>query len=591
MVNYSRQTLAFLLHEVFEIESLCKASYFQNYDAHSISSILDSAAKIAEKYLSAAVFTASDRVAPAIENGKVSVHKGLHDFVKAYAEAGFLAATFDEKIGGMQMPKTLKAVTEFVHLSGHNSFLMFTDLVIGSAGLVAKYGTTEQQESILPKFFSGAWLSTMCLTEPQAGSSLAEVACKAIPQANGSYLIEGQKIFISAGDHDISENILHFVLARVPGSPPGVKGISLFIVPKFKFSDTSQANDVQTLSLFHKMGQKATPAVHLGFGAHGNCEGYLLGKENAGLLQMFDMMNTARLGVGLSGIAIASAAYHQSLQYAQERKQGKSLDPFQREQLPVPIIQHADVRRMLLTQKVIYEGGLALLLQNYFYLDMQRLEPENQKWAMLTDLLTPVSKTYGAEQGAVAVSQGLQVLGGYGYTTDFMLEQLYRDVRIMSIYEGTTGIQSLTLLGRQVAQSQGQAFLYFKEEIKEVLVQSKNHVALLPYVKILEDYLVDLEKVTNYLLSLPTATDMLADASLYMEYFSHICVGWQWLKVAQKASEKISHQQTDTAYYSSLIHSMQFYFSYELTKTAHLKELLLNPTKLTHYQADNEVLF
>lgn len=590
MSNYSRKTLDFLLHDVFKVSSLFDAPYYQSFDVDTVSFILDTAEDITEKYLSSEIYTSSDRQVPELLNGQIKVHEGLHAFVKAYAEAGFISATFSEDLGGMQMPKIVKGLTEFINLTAHNSFLMFTDLAIGTASLVAKFGTEQQQKAILPKLFNGTWLGTMCLTEPQAGSSLAEVTCKAIPQTDGTYLIEGQKIFISAGDHDISENILHFVLARVPGAPVGVKGISLFIVPKNKMDNPAKPNGVTTLSVFHKMGQKATPAVHLAFGSDQKCQGYLLGEENAGLLQMFEMMNTARLGVGISGIGIASAAYHQSLQYAKERKQGKSLDKNWSHLPAVAIIQHPDIRRMLLSQKVIYQGGLALLLQNYFYLDMQQIEPSNPKWSMLSDLLTPVSKTYGAEQGAYSVSQGLQVLGGYGYTEDFMLEQLYRDVRIMSIYEGTTGIQSLTLLGRQVGIYNGQALTYLVEEIEKTLMRCKAFDNLLVYVKKMSMYLSDLKELTSYLLSLDSALQTLANATLYMEYFSQICVGWQWLKISQIAEENLISNTGDITFLKSQLHSMRFFFAYELSKISHLKELLMSDEHLTHFDQEQDVL-
>ena len=483
MQLYSRKNIDFILHEVLEVEELCKDDYFQNHSKETFDLVLDMTDEISQK-TSLPAFVDSDRNQPQLIEGQVKVHLGLHTFVKAYADAGMIASTFDESFDGQQLPKTIYAASEYIGMSAHNSFMMFTDLANGCANLIATFGNPEQKELYVSKLLSAEWLSSMCLTEPQAGSSLSDVATKATPNTDGTYKISGQKVFISAGDHDITPNIIHLVLARIEGAPAGVKGISLFIVPKNRVEDLNKSNDVTSIGIYHKMGQKATPAMHLSFGEKDNCIGYLLGEPHQGLTQMFKMMNGARLGVGMTGIACASAAYYHSLKYAQERIQGKRLDNSQKP-VPAKIIEHPDVRRMLFKQKAIIEGGLAFMLQCYFYIDKTRINPEKKAYYdTLLELLTPVAKTFGAEMGIVSVNQGLQVLGGYGYTEDFPLEQLARDVRICSIYEGTTGIQSLALLGREVFRNDKIALKYWLSEVETTLKKAQKMPELKSFVTV-----------------------------------------------------------------------------------------------------------
>lgn len=567
MSLFSRKFIDFVLHEVSDLPQLLKEEYFAGHDRETADMVLDTAFEIAQKEIKPH-FTDSDHNEAIFENGQVRVHPGISGFVKSQAESGLLSATFPEEIGGSQLPETVAAAASFIELCYSNSFPMYTDLLAGCVKLINSFGSDDQKKTFIPKMLSGEWLGTMCLTEPQAGSSLSEINTKAIPRPEGAYAIEGQKIFISAGDHDLTENIVHLVLARIEGAPAGAKGISLFIVPKSNPSDCRESNDVKTIGLFHKMGQKATPAVHLAFGSNGNCTGYLLGKPNRGLPQMFKMMNSSRLGVGLTGLALSSAAYYTSYQYAHERRQGR---------LPggkeiVRIAQHADVVRMLLRQKAIHEGGLALFIQVYNYLDWQKAGKEMEKYATLTELLTPVCKFYGSEQGVQSVNEGLQVLGGYGYTRDFPLEQMARDVRILSIYEGTSGIQAQALLGRQVQANSGASFKILQSEIEDTLnaVDDSLH-----YKGIFEEAFEQLKKVTSTLLSKQTPEELLADATVYAEFFSLVCVGWQWLKM------NLSSDKMDADFKASFGQTMGYFFRYEFTKCLYLSEILLKENKIT----------
>ncbi len=590
---FSRETIDFLLNEVVEVEQLLQWDYFNAHSSETFTMTLDTATEISHRIMQAN-YVASDRNPPVQENGKVSVHAGIHTFVKAYADSGLLSATFPFEWGGQQLPKTVNAAVEFIGMCGHNSFIMFTDLMVGCANLILTYGDEAQKSQFLPQLLSGQWGGTMCLTEPQAGSALSEITTVAFPQPDGTYKIKGQKIFISAGDHDVTENIIHLVLARIEGAPRGTKGISLFIVPAPKAPTGS--NDVTSIGLIHKMGQKATPALHLGFGQDDNCIGYLLGELHQGLPQMFQMMNGARLGVGLTGIAIASAAYHTSLQYAQERVQGKGLSSKLAEKGAVAIHQHPDVRRMLLTQKSVVEGTLAFIMQCYYYMDLFKVcqtEEERMKYDALLELLTPVAKTYGAEMGIMSVNQGLQVLGGYGYTEDFVLEQMARDVRIMSIYEGTTGIQSQALLGRQVVRNKGLALQWWKEEVEKDITKALLNPELSTYGEKLKEGLNQFDQVTHHLLTFAVAGDseaFLADATLYMEFFGILNVAWQWLRIGAVSQQNLLRMPEKSGFYDSKIHAMKFYFTYELSKIDYLAKVVVNKERLTTV-AETEILF
>jgi alkylation response protein AidB-like acyl-CoA dehydrogenase len=582
MELFSRRNLNFTLFEVLDAESLTKYDYFNAHDLETFGMTLDSATEIAEKIM-LPHYVDSDRNQPELVDGVVKVHQGVHQYFTAFAESGLLASTFPFEYDGQQLPKTIFAGVDFITGSAHNSFVMFADLLTGCANLIVKFGTDKQKQTFLPNLLSGKWGGTMCLTEPQAGSSLSDITSMAYPQADGTYKIKGQKVFISAGDQDITDNILHLLLARIEGAAQGTKGISLFVVPKNKIG-SSGSNDVISMGIYHKMGQKATPAMHLGFGDNDNCTGYLLGEANSGLGQMFQMMNGARLGVGLGGIQIASAAYYASLQYAKERVQGRSLTTNQ----PTAIVNHPDVRRMLLTQKAIVEGTLSFILQCYKYLDLLKVcetPEEKQKYDALLELLTPVAKTYGAEMGNYSVNLGLQVLGGYGYTEDFVLEQMARDVRIMSIYEGTTGIQSLALLGRQTTRNNGVALIFWKNEVYNEIIVADTFEELKPYSNLLSAELKRFEAVTQHLLNIASKGNLavfLADATLYMEYFGILNVAWQWLRMARVAQRKANHSdKTDDEFYKSKIHTMQFYFKYELPKCNYLTDVLMNETALT----------
>lgn len=590
--QYSRRNLDFMLKEVLQIAELTKYPFFQDYTPDMFDMVLDTSEEIAEKILRNA-YSDADRNQPQLVNGQVKVHPAVKDYVKAMGDAGMIGATFSYENGGQQLPTMVEAATEMIRGAANNAFVMFTGLTAGSANLIFTFGSAELKEKFASRMITGEWTGSMCLTEPQAGSSLSDVITTAKPQGDGTFKIKGQKVFISAGDHDIADNIIHLVLARIEGAPLGTKGISLFVVPKFREENGSFTvdNDVISTGIYHKMGQKATPAMHLTFGDKDNTIGYLVGDANKGLNYMFQLMNEARLGVGMGGTYIASAAYYASLEYAKERPQGRKLNNKNLEEEQTYIINHPDVKRMLLFQKAVVEGSLGLLLECYHWQDMihalGKTSEEAKPYQLMLDLMTTVAKTYPAEMGIKAVNEGLQVFGGYGYTEDFPLEQMARDVRIMSIYEGTTGIHSLNLLGRGITMNNGKAPQLLFNEITQTIQQANTFDDLKPYAEKLEKELGRLQKVTMYLLSNAAKGDnevFLADANLYMEFFGIVSVAWVWLKqgiVAKKALITQNHEGSELAFYESKIHTMKFFYHYELIKTLTLATRLTDPILLT----------
>jgi butyryl-CoA dehydrogenase len=464
-------------------------------------------------------------------------------------------------------------------------------LTKGAANLILSFGSEALKETYLAPLFSGIWQGTMALTEPQAGSSLSDITTSAEPtDTEGVYKIQGQKIFISGGDHDAVENVVHLLLARIKGAPAGTKGISLFVVPKYRpEKDGLTPNNVTCAGIYGKMGQKGYIAAHLMYGEQGDCLGYLVGEPNRGLAYMFQMMNEARIGTGLVAAAQASAAYYVSLKYANERPQGRKptsknpLDP------PILIIEHADIRRHLLFQKATTEGAIALLMQCSYYADIAHAgqEEEAKRAHLLLELLTPVAKSYPSEMGILSVSAGIQILGGAGYCDDYALELLYRDIRVNAIYEGTTGIHGLDILGRKVSMAGGAAVQYFTEEMTATITEGGQSKTTVRYAQELAEAAAKLNDLTRAILTNAEksgAEVMLADASLYLEYFGHIVVAWVWLKqgiLANKALENGLDSVEDRLFYEGKLAALRYYFDYELPKTKALHPQLANFDKLT----------
>ncbi|MGO9116806.1 MAG: acyl-CoA dehydrogenase family protein [Desulfomonilaceae bacterium] len=468
----SEKNLRFLLYEVFDAESLTRYPYFREHSRENFDMVLDTAVKIGRDILQPCL-REMDQDPPKLVNGQVKVHPVVKTFMTECGEGGWIGAHAPFERQGQQLPSMIINAFMFIFGAANYSASVYPMLTNGAAHLIESFGSKELVETFVPHMFGGRWQGTMAMTEPQAGSSLAEITTQAEPTDKGYYKIRGQKIFISASDHDGVENVVHLMLARIKQAPPGVKGISLFVVPKLRLDDQGQLtpNDVNVAGLYHKLGYRGAPIAQLSMGENDDCRGYLVGDPNKGLSYMFQMMNEARIEVGVGAAGIASAAYYASLQYTNERQQGRKLTEKDPTSPPVLIIEHPDIKRMLLFQRAVVEGSLSILLQCAKFADMARVTEgeERQKYDLLLDVLTPVAKTYPSEMGIVSVSQALQCLGGYGYCDEFPLEQFYRDARIHPIHEGTTGIQGLDLLGRKVRMNDGQGFKLFVREVMETI--------------------------------------------------------------------------------------------------------------------------
>ncbi|QYH38862.1 acyl-CoA dehydrogenase [Algoriphagus sp. NBT04N3] len=564
---YSKRDLKFQLFELIKADELNQIEYFQDHNRETFEMILEAADQIAQKSLRP-LLTEMDRNEPQLENGKIKIHPGMKSIIQQFGRDGWINATFSYEEGGQQLPWTIHIAAGFILQAANYSASVFPFLTTGAANLIRTFGSQELIEKFTPNLYSGLWQGTMALTEPDAGSSLSDLSTTAFPTDEaGVYKIKGQKIYISCGDHDACENIIHLMLARIDGAPAGTKGISLFVVPQ-KRIDTEESNDVLTQGIYHKMGYKGAPIAHLMIGSEDQCEGYLVGEANQGLKYMFQMMNEARLGVGMNGVAIATAAYYSSLAYAKERPQGRRINNKDLNQPQVPIIEHADVKRMLLFQKSVTEGSLALLLYCSKLADEVQREPNSEKKKAkeaLLDLLTPIAKSYPSEMGVHSTSAAVQVLGGAGYTTDFPVEQYYREARIHPIHEGTTGIHGLDLLGRKVLMSEGLAWKLLHQEI----LKSLNQSSLDPNLKSrFEKYhRIVLETAEKVLARSKKGLEYyLADATLFLEMCGILCVAWKWLDQSHIAQSQLNGGSPEKAFYQGKIMASEYFMEYELTK-------------------------
>ena len=585
----SERNLKFLLYEVFDAEGLCTYPHFEEHSGEVFGMVLETALKMGRDLLRPC-FEEMDKISPEFIDGEVKVHPAVKEFMKACGEGGWIAANAPFELEGQQLPIVITAACRFIFSAANYSASIYPLLTTGAAHLIESFGSEELINTYIPRMFSGEWQGTMALTEPQAGSSLSDITTQAEPTGEGYYRIRGQKIFISAGDHNCAENVIHLMLAKIKGAPAGVRGISLFVVPKRRIEESGELvfNDVNVAGIYHKLGYRGAPITQLSMGENNDCRGYLVGEPHQGLPYMFQMMNEARIDVGIGAAAIASAAYHASLEYARERPQGRSPKAKDPSMPQVPIIQHADVKRMLLFQRAVIEGSLSLILQCGLYADMKNVTEgaERERYSLLLDLLTGVAKSYPSEMGVLSVSQGLQILGGYGYCDEFPLEQHYRDARIHPIHEGTTGIQGLDLLGRKVMMKGGKAFQFYGEEVQHTISEAIGTERLRPHAEALEKALAQLAEVTAHLKGVAAKGNpelFLADATLYLEFFGIVAVGWQWLKqgiIVVKGMEAATSEK-EKNFYQGKLYALRFFFCYELPKIYGLVERLMNADGLT----------
>ena len=586
-----RRDLDFLLYEWLAAERLLREPRYAHLDRAALDAVLDAAQKLATERFSP--FAAKlDAEEPRLERGRVSIIPELKEALDAYLAAGFLCAPFDLESGGLQFPYLISSAASSLFSAANGPALGYPMLTAAAANLLRAHGTPEQQRRYLKPLIEGRWFGTMCLSEPQAGSSLADVRTRATPQADGLFSMVGGKMWISGGEHELTENIVHLVLARIDGAPAGVQGLSLFIVPRYRVNEDGTlgaANGVRLVGLNHKMGCRGTVNTVLSFGDT-PCVGELVGRPNEGLARMFHMMNEARIGVGLAAAASGYAAYRYALAYARQRLQGRRLAQRDPHRPPVAIIEHPDVRRMLLQQKAYVEGGLALCLYCARLVDEQATAPDatrREATRRLLELLTPIAKAWPAEFCLEANKLAIQVLGGYGYTRDYPLERLYRDNRLNAIHEGTNGIQALDLLGRKVPMHNGTAFEALLERMRDSARRAAAHDALSEPAHALATAVARIARTTETLLTAAAqgrVEPALGNAWLYLEMLGHAVVAWLWLEQALCAhAAQSTAPEADRAFYAGKLGACRYFFRYELPRAARHAELLerLDETCLT----------
>ncbi len=593
----SRRDLDFLLHEWLQVEQLTLRARFEDHSRETFDAALDTYAEVAAREF-APHNKLCDREPPQLEGDGVRVLPEQRQAYKALAAAGLLGACHDAALGGMQLPYVVERSGMAFLNAANIGTSAYAFLTMANANLVLAHGTRDQVARYVRPMLEGRWTGTMCLSEPHAGSSLADITTRAEPQSDGSYRLFGNKMWISAGDHDLAENIIHLVLAKVPDGSgvlrPGTDGISLFIVPKYLDTGGGAShNDVIVAGLNHKMGYRGTPNCLLNFGegrrqpnGRAGAVGERVGDEGRGLAYMFHMMNEARIGVGLGAAALGYTGFLHALDYARSRRQGRP--PAQRDptRSPVRLIEHADVRRMLLAQKAWVEGALALVLYTALLVDEVRTgaEVERADAHRLLDLLTPIAKSWPSKWGLAANDLAIQVHGGYGYTQDFNVEQFYRDNRLNPIHEGTAGIQAIDLLGRKTAAEGGVARERLGGRIRRTVDRAVSLPVLRAHAAELKAAWERLEETTSRLLSNTDVIERLANAGCYLDAFGHIVVAWLWLEQAIIAVPRIPGPEDE--FYRGKLAACQYFFRWELPRIDRWLGLL-NPVERTPLDAED----
>ena len=576
-VLLSRRDLDFLLHEWLDVTSLTSRHRFAEHSRETFDDVLDLAEQIATDHFAPHNRT-SDAQEPFFDGSQVHLIPEIGAALKVFADAGLLAGTLDEELGGLQLPAVVGQAVFGWFQAANVGTSSYPFLTIANVNLLRAHGSPEQVETYVRPMVEGRFFGTMCLSEPQAGSSLSDVSTRAEPQDDGSYRLFGNKMWISAGDHELTENIVHLVLAKIPGGPPGVKGISLFIVPKVVVA-TGERNDVVLAGLNHKMGFRGTVNTLLNFGegvhtpgGQPGAVGFLVGEPHQGLKYMFHMMNEARVGVGLGATCLGYTGYLHSLAYARSRPQGRPVSAKDPASPQVPIIEHADVRRMLLAQKSYVEGALALNLYCGRLLDEEKTGESQEVRArstLLLDVLTPIAKSWPSQWCLEANSLAIQVLGGYGYTREHPVEQFYRDNRLNPIHEGTHGIQALDLLGRKVVMHGGAGLQLLVETMRATLDRAAERGGELAGQAGQLRAVVDrLPATTARLFGSGDLEVALANATVYLEAVGHTVLAWVWLEQLLAADGRTGD------FYDGKRQAGRFFFRWELPRTGPQLDLL-----------------
>ncbi|QWC58187.1 acyl-CoA dehydrogenase [Erythrobacter sp. 3-20A1M] len=556
----------FVINEVLDLASYGNLPGFESATPDLVDTILSEAGKFTAEVLAPLNRSGDEQGCTRHPDGSVTTPDGFKEAYAQFVEAGWGTLTAPEEFGGQGLPHVVGfAMEEFIS-SSNQAFGMYPGLANGAVSAIIAAGSQEQKEKYLPRMIAGEWLGTMNLTEPQCGTDLGLIRTKAEPQSDGSYAITGTKIFISAGEHDLTENIIHLVLAKTPGAPDSSKGISLFIVPKVLVNDDGslgERNGVVCGSIEEKMGIHGNSTCLLNYDG---AKGWLVGEENKGLAAMFVMMNAARLGVGIQGLSQAEVAYQNGVTYALDRRQGRALTgPAEPEEKADPIFVHPDVRRMLMDAKAFTEGMRALALWTALEVDMthRAADEEDRKTAdQLVGLLTPVIKGYGTDKGYEIATNMQQVYGGHGYIREWGMEQFVRDARIAQIYEGTNGVQAMDLCGRKLPSKGGAAIQAFFKLVGEDVGAAKDDEALAPLAEKLEKALGEQQAATMWFMqnAMQNPNNLGAGAHHYMHLMGIVCLGLMWLRMAKVAQEKLANSPEDKAFYEAKIKTARYFF-------------------------------
>ncbi len=583
----SARDIDFQLYEVLHADGLTARDRYAEHSRETFDAVIATARALAESHFQPH-HRESDEQEPFVRDGCVVTPAAVKSAIAAMADAGFIAATHNAADGGMQLPHVVATAALLWFDAANVATASYAMLTAGVANLVAAFGTPDQRDRYLQPLLTGRFFGTMALTEPDAGSSLADLRTLAIPAGDhhppGSYRISGTKMWISGGEHEMSENIVHMVLTRIEGAPVGVRGISLMLVPRYRCdaAGTVVPNGVQLGGLIHKMGWRGTTSTILNFGEREECIGELVGEAHRGLACMFQMMNEARIGVGRAASAMGTAAYRHALDYARTRKQGRLPGEKDPSRPSVAIIEHPDVRRMLLAQKAIVEGALALIFECARLVDEERTAEDRAarvEATALLEVLTPIAKAWPGEAAQEAISLAMQTLGGYGFAREYPIEQLYRDNRLNPIHEGTNGVQALDLLGRKVPQGNGAGFHALITRMRTVASNALDVESLVTLSTQLTDAITRLERVTDTLLAASTRTEparALANATAYLDLVSRTVIAGLWLRQATVASHALARSPSsiDGDFYRGKAQAARYWFGWELPRTVQLAELL-----------------
>lgn len=569
MTTYSapQRDMKFVLHEFLEIEKLTEIPGYEEATSDVIDAIIEESAKVSEEVLFP-INQTGDQQGCIFENGVVRTPDGFKEAYEQFVEAGWASLSADPAYGGQGLPKAVRLLVDEMVCSANLSFGMYPGLTSGAYNAISKHGTDEQKSLYLPRMVEGRWSGTMCLTEPQCGTDLGLIRTKATPNGDGSYAITGTKIFISAGEHDLTQNIIHLVLARLPDAPKGIKGISLFLVPKFLPNDDGEAgprNGVACGSIEHKMGIKASATCVMNFDG---AQGWLLGEAHRGMRAMFTMMNDARLEVGIQGLGIAETSYQSAVAYARDRRQGRALTGAREpEQAADSILVHPDVRRMLLTMRAFSEGARTLAYWIGMQLDISEKHPDPDMRAEADDLvalMTPIIKAYFTDQGFHNAHLGIQCMGGHGYIAEWGMEQLLRDARITLLYEGTNGVQALDLVGRKLPSHYGRLLRRFFHPVMAFIEEHQTDQDLQEFVLPLAKAFSRLQQVTLHLAQqgLKNPDEAGAASVDYLRMFALVVLAFIWTKIVKLARVKLAEGANgDTSFYEAKIATARFFMT------------------------------